>query len=152
MWCGMWTSKGTTQVPDEEVIRLAREAGVYPGQWQFRLEDNDTIQRKLMLELSDASWVGVRIQGTRAIITVVEKRKVDDREREENSGGPYDLVASRSATIADLSGVQSGRVLVEYNQAVKKGQRLVSGIYGNDESRVPNDCRSEGSRDRRDVV
>src|SRR5690606_3688702 len=36
--------------------------------------------------------------------------------------------------IADLSGVQSGRVLVEYNQAVKKGQRLVSGIYGNDES------------------
>lgn len=126
--------EGNDTVPDEEVVRLAREAGVYPGQWQFRLEDNDTIQRKLMLKLSDASWVGVRIQGTRAIITVVEKRKVDDREREEDSGGPYDLVASRSATIADLSGVQSGRVLVDYNQAVKKGQRLVSGVYGNDES------------------
>ena len=126
--------EGNETVPDKEVLRIAREAGVYPGQLQFRLEDNDTIQRKLMLEIGDASWVGVRVQGTRAIITVVEKRRIDEQEQTEESGGPYDLVAKRSATIADLSGVETGRVLVDYNQIVKKGQKLVSGIYGSEES------------------
>lgn len=125
--------EGNETVPDKEILRIAREAGVYPGQLQFHLDDNDTIQRKLMLELSDASWIGVRVQGTRAIITVVEKRRIDEKEQTEESGGPYDLVAKRSATIADLSGVETGRVLVDYNQIVKKGQKLVSGVYGNEE-------------------
>lgn len=126
--------EGNETIPDEEVLRLAREAGIYVGQFQFRLEDNDAIQHKLLLALSDASWIGVRMQGTRALITVVEKRRIDERERTDKDDGPYDLVAKRAATIVDLSGVETGRLLVDYNQTVQKGQKLVSGVYGNEES------------------
>lgn len=125
--------KGNETIPEKEILRIAREAGVYKGQFQFRLQDYDTIQRQLLLELSDASWVGMRVQGTRAIITVVEKKRVDAKEQQEDKSGPYDLVADRSATIADLSGVETGRVLVDYSEIVKKGQILVSGMYGSED-------------------
>lgn len=125
--------EGNETIPEKEVLRLAREAGVYEGQLQFRMKDNDAIQRHLLLGLSDASWVGIRVQGTRAIITVVEKRRIDAGEQTEHPSGPYDLVANRAATIVDLSGVETGKVLVDYNEAVQKGQKLVSGFYGDDE-------------------
>lgn len=121
--------EGNETIPEKEILKLAREAGVYEGQFQFRLDDFDTIQRALRLGLSDASWIGLRVQGTRAIITVVEKRRIDAEERQKKDG-PYDLVASRSALITDLSGVKTGRVLVDYNDTVAKGERLVSGVYG----------------------
>lgn len=129
--------EGNETIPEKEVLRLAREAGVYIGQFQFRLEDYDAIQRKMLLALSDASWIGVRMQGTRVLITVVEKRKIREQKDIDQEDGPYDLVAKRAATVVDLSGVETGRLLVDYNQTVQKGQKLVSGVYGNEESEEP---------------
>ncbi|WP_054950026.1 sporulation protein YqfD [Numidum massiliense] len=120
---------GNEAIPEKEIARLANEVGVYRGQFQFRLATNEAIQRQLTLGLSDASWVGFHVQGTKAIITVVEKKKAAEDEAKAPRG-PYDLVAKRSATIVDLSEVETGRILVEYNQTVRKGERLVSGIYG----------------------
>lgn len=131
----VWTVdvRGNATIPEKEVLRLAREAGVYRGQFQFRLPDNDVIQYELMRQLGDASWVGMRMQGTRAIITVVEKRRIDEEDEADDGSGPYDLVARKPAVIADLSGVKSGRIVVEYNDTVTKGDTLVSGIYGSEE-------------------
>lgn len=121
--------EGNETIPEKEILHHAKNAGVYVGQFQFRLEDNDAIQRQLTLQLKrDVSWIGFHLEGTRAVITVVEKRKVDEKEQKDLSG-PYDLVARRSGTIADLSGVETGRIVVDYNDTVKKGDLLVSGIY-----------------------
>jgi similar to stage IV sporulation protein len=122
--------EGNERIPEEQILTYAREAGVFPGQLKFRVPDGEEIQHRLAMRLPQASWVGFRLEGTRAVITVVEKRETE--EERERSPGPVHLVARRSALIYDMR-VEQGKPVVQVNDMVKKGQLLVSGIYGNPE-------------------
>ena len=39
------------------------------------LPDREEVQYRLLSQLPQASWVGVRVEGTRVVVTVVEKRR-----------------------------------------------------------------------------
>lgn len=119
--------EGNETVPSKEIVRLLQKEGVYIGQLKSRVPSNEEIQYRLQSGLPQVSWVGFRMEGTRAVVTVVEKKRVDEREQQGN--GPIQLVARRNAMIYDIR-VERGRPLVEVNEPVKKGQLLVSGWYG----------------------
>jgi similar to stage IV sporulation protein len=119
--------EGNERIPEEKILTFAREAGVFPGQLKFRVPENEEIQHRLSMRLPQASWVGFRMEGTRAVITVVEKREAE--EQKERSPGPVHLVARRKALIYDMR-VEQGKPVVQVNDMVKKGQLLVSGVYG----------------------
>lgn len=119
--------EGNERIPEEKILMFAREAGVFPGQLKFRVPENEEIQHRLSMRLPQASWVGFRMEGTRAVITVVEKREAE--EQKERSPGPVHLVARRKALIYDMR-VEQGKPVVQVNDMVKKGQLLVSGVYG----------------------
>ncbi|PTX64865.1 hypothetical protein C8P63_10183 [Melghirimyces profundicolus] len=124
--------EGNETVPDKEIIRLLKQEGVFIGQLKHRIPDNEEVQYHLQTKLPQVSWVGFRMEGTRAIITLVEKKRVDEREKKEEDG-PINLVAKRGAMIYDLR-VERGRSVVNVNDVVKKGDLLVSGWYGNPET------------------
>lgn len=128
--------EGNKRIPEERILTYAREAGVFPGQLKFRVPENEEIQFQLSMRLPEASWVGFRMEGTRAVITVVEKQET---EKTEDPPGPVHLVARRSALIYDMR-VEQGRPMVQVNDMVKKGQLLVSGVYEN-----PGESESGGS-------
>ncbi|MDA8352233.1 MAG: sporulation protein YqfD [Firmicutes bacterium] len=121
--------EGNETVPTKEIVRLLKKEGVFVGQLKHRIPDNEEIQYRLQAQLPQVSWVGFRVEGTRATVTVVEKKRVDEREQGEKDG-PVNLVAKRAAMIYDMNVVR-GRPVVEVNDSVKKGQLLVSGRYGN---------------------
>lgn len=120
--------EGNETVPSKEIVGLLQKEGVFIGQLKSRVPSNEEIQYRLQSRLPQVSWVGFRMEGTRAVITVVEKKRVDERER-KGDGGPIQLVARRNAMIYDMN-VERGRPVVEVNEPVKKGQLLVSGWYG----------------------
>ncbi len=119
--------EGNERIPEEKILAYAREAGVFPGQLKFRVPESDEIQHRLSMRLPQATWVGFRMEGTRAVITVVEKQEPE--EKKERSPGPVHLVARRNALIYDMR-VEQGKPVVQVNDMVKKGQLLVSGVYG----------------------
>jgi len=119
--------EGNERIPEEEILAYAREAGVFPGQLKFRVPESEEIQHRLSMRLPQATWVGFRMEGTRAVITVVEKQ--EPKEKNERSPGPVHLVARRNALIYDMR-VEQGKPVVQVNDMVKKGQLLVSGVYG----------------------
>ncbi|MCS1350470.1 sporulation protein YqfD [Mechercharimyces sp. CAU 1602] len=123
--------EGNEKVPRSEILQVAREQGIFPGQLQVRMPSSDEIQYQLKDQLPSVTWIGFRMEGTRAIITVVEKESVREQENEEKRG-PVHLIARRDAYIYEMR-VKSGRPEVEVRDMVKKGERLVSGIYGNPE-------------------
>jgi similar to stage IV sporulation protein len=122
--------EGNERIPEAKILTFAREAGVFPGQLKFRVPENEEIQHRLSARLPQASWVGFRMEGTRAVITVVEKEGIE--EKQERSPGPVHLVARRKALIYDMR-VEQGKPVVQVNDMVKKGQMLVSGVYGAEE-------------------
>lgn len=126
----VWTIEieGANAIPEKQILQLLREEGIYSGQLKVRLPEPEKIQQDLLAKMPLATWVGVRLEGTRLIVTVAEKKQANQQKQEE-SGGPVNLVAKKDAFIYDML-VERGNPLVEVNQMVKKGQILVSGIYG----------------------
>jgi similar to stage IV sporulation protein len=127
----IWTIdvKGNVKISEEQIMHAAKQEGLYPFQWSFRLPDTDVLSKRLTQKLPGAAWIGVEKQGTKITIQVVEMTKPEPKQLLS----PRNLVASTDAVVTDIM-ADSGRPVVKRNMRVKKGDVLISGILG-DEAR-----------------
>lgn len=121
---------GNEKIPTSEIRQVAEQIGIKQGIFKFRLPQVEKIQKDLLNKIPRASWVGFEMKGTTAIIKVAEK-VVPDPKRAENK--PVNIIASKKAVIYYIF-TEKGNQLVLPNDVVKKGQILISGIYGNEEN------------------
>lgn len=120
--------EGNEQISREEIINAARNQGIYPLQWKFRLDNPEHMSEELIKQLNNTSWVGVEIKGTRIHIQIVESRLAEKRPLDS----PRHLISTSDGVITKIM-VDKGRSLVSVNQRVKKGEILISGILGDEE-------------------
>ncbi|WP_164491752.1 sporulation protein YqfD [Staphylospora marina] len=121
--------EGTERIPAAQVKALLRQEGIFEGGWKVRMPDPEIVRHRLMMKLPQASWIGIRVEGTRVVVTVVEKKPVEPPQTEFEHKGPVHLVARKDALIRDMR-VERGNPLVQVGDQVRKGQVIVSGIYG----------------------
>ncbi|MCY7486983.1 sporulation protein YqfD [Paenibacillus alvei] len=129
--------KGNVRIPTEQVLAAAKEQGIYPFQWTFRLRDPDVIAKAMHTKLKEASWIGVNWEGTRVAIQVIEATKPDALKLVN----PRHIVASADAVVTDII-AENGRAVVARNARVKKGDVLISGAIGNETE--PKDVVAKG--------
>lgn len=127
----VWTVqvKGNESLTTEEVLHAAREEGIYPFQWSFRLPGQDKLAKNLMRRLPDASWIGVEKQGTVITIQVVEA----SRAAPKPLLNPRHLISKADAVITEIYAEQ-GRPVVQKNTRVKRGDILISGTLGDEQN------------------
>lgn len=121
---------GTDQLEEETVLQAARQVGIYPFQWKYKLKDPNDLSVQLLKQLPAVSWVGVQVQGTKVHIKVVESTL----PKENKLYNPRHLVAKNNAVITNIF-AEKGRPVVEPNMRVVKGDILISGIIGEGEHR-----------------
>ncbi|MUT66674.1 sporulation protein YqfD [Paenibacillus sp. NEAU-GSW1] len=123
----VWTIevKGNVKLTEEQIFAAAKQEGLFPMQWSFRLQDADVLSKKLVTKLPGATWIGVEKKGAKVIIQVVE---TTEPER-ENLNNPRHLVASVDAVVTQIY-AEKGRAVVKKNMKVKQGQTLISGTIG----------------------
>ncbi|AJY77855.1 sporulation protein [Paenibacillus beijingensis] len=117
--------KGNVKLTEEQILAAARQEGIYPFQWSFRLPDTDVLSKKLTAELPGAAWIGVEKTGTKIVLRVVETTKPEERPLLS----PRHLVASSDGVVTQIL-AEAGRPVVRKNAKVKKGQILISGTIG----------------------
>ncbi|MNZ52112.1 putative stage IV sporulation protein YqfD [compost metagenome] len=122
----VWDIKivGNEKIASEDVLSAAKQEGIYPFQWIFRLPEQDKLSANLTRNLPGTSWVGVSRTGTRITIQVVEAT-----EPSRELMNPRHLV-SKSDGIISYIYAEKGQPEVRKNDRVKKGQVLISGIQG----------------------
>lgn len=120
--------KGNVKIADEDVLIAAREEGLYPFQWIFRLPGQDKLSRELNRKLTGTSWVGVSRTGTRITIQIVEATE----PKGQDLISPRHLVSKADAIITYIY-AEKGQPEVKKNDRVKKGQILISGFQGGKE-------------------
>ncbi|MGD8189033.1 sporulation protein YqfD [Brevibacillus ginsengisoli] len=132
---------GVHKMTPTEVNLAAAKIGIKPGAWKVKLSEPQALQRELLQALPEASWIGVELKGTKAIIQVVEKEK----QEKPQALSPRHLVASKKAVVHSVL-AEAGKIVVNVNQYVNKGQILISGIIGNDTRQgiVPAQGKVEG--------
>lgn len=127
----IWTVEvvGNEEIEEARVLELAEQLGIERGSFKFKVPPPEDVQQYLLQEMDRASWIGFRIEGTRAIIQVVEK-VVPEEQKDLN---PRHLIAKKRATIHEIF-VEQGRPRVKVHDMVNPGDILVSGIIGNEQN------------------
>lgn len=119
--------EGNVKLTREEVLAAAKQEGLYPMQWSFRLRDADVLSKRLVSSLPGTTWIGVEKKGTKVRIQVVEMT-LPDKAPLQN---PRHLVASTDAVVTQIV-AEAGKAVVKKNAKVKAGQTLISGIIGSE--------------------
>ncbi|HHY38221.1 MAG TPA: sporulation protein YqfD [Clostridia bacterium] len=113
---------GAQRVSVDRIMEAAREAGVRVGAFQGEV-DPEVTASKILDEVGDLAWVGVRIRGCMVVIEVVEKEEVPKDPFEDL---PCDIIARRDGVLLKLLAIQ-GEPMVSPGRTVRAGDVLISG-------------------------
>ncbi len=115
---------GTVTSPHgrEKIIRLLEENGIYPGVSSSGIR-TDILEKQLLAETGDFSFIGVRVQGARLLVEASPENPSPDVF---DISSPRDLVAARDGIIESID-VYSGTACVSAGDTVRKGQILILG-------------------------
>lgn len=120
--------RGSERLDPDAVLGALSEIGLRPGIRKSGL-DTDEIEQNLELRFPDLAQALVTINGTRALVVLVEKAPVPAK----NNRTPADLLAAKSGVVERLV-VVTGQAAVKEGEAVRAGQTVVRGIL---EPKVP---------------
>ncbi|WLV23596.1 sporulation protein YqfD [Aciduricibacillus chroicocephali] len=115
-------------VPHELEVKIEKQLkkyGIHSGAWLFTLDEPSTIQHKLLQDVPQLLWIGVKKSGTSLELRGVEKTIVAKEETKE----PRHLIASKNGVIKKMY-VSKGRPMKQVDDYVEKGDLLVSGELG----------------------
>ncbi|MCI3919699.1 sporulation protein YqfD [Paenibacillus sp. TRM 82003] len=128
----VWTVDvtGNETIPDQQILQIAAAEGLHSRQWKFRMDEPGDLADRLTRALPGVSWVGVEVQGTKAIIQIVESTIPEKRARQN----PRHLVSTSDAVISRII-AERGVPQVNVHSRVKRGDILISGILGDEENR-----------------
>lgn len=103
--------------------------GIKPGIKKNML-DVFKLENLIQEENKNVVWVRARIEGTKLDVNILERQNPPNIEEDKS---PCDLVAKKDGEIQRVY-TKSGTSIVEEGQIVKKGDILVRGVQGKEES------------------
>jgi similar to stage IV sporulation protein len=142
----VWQVKITGVSPEMEykIKQRLDHYGLKQGIFKFSVGSLEDIERNITNELKDVMWVGIEEKGTTYIVQGVEKTIVNKEEQ----NAPQHLVATREGEIVKIL-VETGDPLVKVHQHVDKGDRIVSGIIGQNKNENENEEKEQNNNQQK---
>lgn len=118
----VWTVeiKGNERIETKALEEFCTTRGIYPGAWKMRV-DTKEVTEALITDFSDIAWVSVKINGTKAMVKVVETIPKTELVEKDT---PKQIVAAKNGMITEIA-VERGRPLVVAGAVVEKGELLI---------------------------
>ena len=125
IWC--IDIKGNKTISDEQILNECLKLGIEIGSNRKKV-DTYSAKQQLGMSLKNIAWVSLNIEGSKLTVNISEA--VDNKKEIQN---PRNIVALCDGIIKRIE-ITKGMKNIEINQAVKKGDVLVSGIVENSEN------------------
>ena len=119
----MYSHEELVYLEKHEIIEIAKKSGLSAGIFKSNI-DVRGIEREILSQAPELSWVGLKFQGTRVIVEVVERKLLDEEHMDRE---PRHLVATKDGLIHEIL-VMTGQPFVQVGDNVTAGQILISGM------------------------
>jgi len=113
---------GLQNIDEQVIIDNLSYEGLKIGVRKNKINKRE-IENKMLIRMPELTWVGLEIKGTKAFVTIVEKKP---EPQLINRDEPCDIIASKNGVIEKIL-VLNGDGMVKDGDTVKKNQLLVSG-------------------------
>ena len=113
---------GNTKVDSNEILSALEEDGLKVGVLKSKV-NTDEIINKIRYQREDIAWIGIELDGTNAIVKVVE---ADSKPEIIDENDFCNIIATKDAVIEKIS-AQNGTLMVKEGDTVKKGDVLIAG-------------------------
>ena len=127
------TISGVSSPLEKEINEQLKDMGIYRGAMFTSRITLDEVETNLMKAFPELLYINVKKRGTIYTIEAMEK----EQPLQKKHPGPSHLVAAKSGMIKKML-VKNGRIVVNVNDFVKKGDLLVSGVIDYSDEQ-PND-------------
>lgn len=108
-------------VDENQIITQLKNLGITQGVRKRNI-DSSNQRIELIMNVDDLSWAALNIEGTKLSVDVSVSEKINKKDNR-----PSNLIAYKDAVIKRIF-ITSGQTLVSTDQAVLKGDMLVSGV------------------------
>lgn len=114
--------RGCEKVSEENVLQLLESYGLKSGA-RVSGEELDEMEKQLMHDISDISWVGISRRGVNIYAYIKESSELPESTPIDK---PADVVALKDGVVEKVTVLQ-GRAVVTQGQTVRAGDVLISG-------------------------
>lgn len=121
---------GNRTMTAEEVIGELRACGFGVGTYLPSVQSAE-LENRVLLASDRISWISLYVNGTVANVQIIEQIP---HVREETSKNPANVIAASDGQI-ELIALYRGNIAVKVGQAVRKGDLLIGGVYGDETER-----------------
>lgn len=115
---------GNTYIKNEEIISSLKNSGIYVGRNKTFINKKDVIS-DMRVAIPDLSWIGIEIDGTKAMVKIVEKTKIDEKNIQQDVCG--NIVADKSGIITKII-PENGTALLKAGSYAEEGNILIEGV------------------------
>ena len=113
---------GNTTIDSNEIMEVLNNDGLKIGTLKSKV-NTEKIINKIRYQRDDIAWIGIQIEGTNAIVRIVEA-EVKPEIVDENDY--CNIVATKDGVIDKIT-AQNGTLMVSEGAEVKKGDILIAG-------------------------
>lgn len=124
----VWTIdiEGNEYLDDNMIYEALKNSGLYVGKNKSFI-DKKEITNLLRLNISDISWAGIELSGTKATVKIVEKTRLSDKDVQNTDIG--DVIALKSGVITKIV-PENGTAKFKEGSYINKGDIAIEGtIY-----------------------
>lgn len=114
--------RGCEKVSEESVLQLLESYGLKSGA-SISGEELDEMEKRLMQDVSDISWVGISRRGVNIYAYIKESSELPESTPIDK---PADVIALKDGVVEKVTVLQ-GRAVVTQGQTVRAGDVLISG-------------------------
>ncbi len=122
---------GNTSLTESEVLSELKECGFGVGTYIPSVRSAE-LENRLLIASDRIAWISLYLDGTVATVQIIEGVQAPE---EPPIKQPANLIAAADGQI-ELVELYRGNVVVKIGQAVRKGDLLVSGVYGDENTPI----------------
>lgn len=118
--------KGNINVSNDQIINELKNSGIYIGKNKIGIDKKEVINN-FRVRMNEISWIGLQIEGSKAIVEIVEKTKLDEKDIQNTQFG--NIVATKSGLITKII-PENGTAVFKAGSFIEKDTVAIEGtIY-----------------------